>query len=150
MVIPLVLTDTVEPAAKFVPVKVTGTVAPCEPLLGATESNVGAGEVTLNGKPLLVPLVVVTVTVAAPSDAVEEIVKVAVIMVLPTMDTLLTAMPGLVVPTVAPKMKFVPVIVTGTTLPAAPELGLMFVRLAGLPDSVTEYDWPLMVIVPVN
>jgi hypothetical protein len=58
--------------------------------------------------------------------------------VLLTTETPLTVMPGFVVATVAPDMKFVPVIVTGTVVPAAAEFGLIFVRLAGLPDCVTE------------
>jgi hypothetical protein len=42
-VIPELLTTTVEPATKLVPVKVTGTVVPWTPLAGLTKLKVGGG-----------------------------------------------------------------------------------------------------------
>jgi hypothetical protein len=78
-VIPLELTDTVELEAKLFPVRVTGTVVPWAPLLGMMDVRVGAGLVTVNGRALLTPLVVVTITLADPVDAVAEIVNVSVI-----------------------------------------------------------------------
>jgi hypothetical protein len=45
-----------------VPVKVTGTDAPCAPLEGLIEESVGTGGLTVNGRALLIPPAVVTVT----------------------------------------------------------------------------------------
>jgi hypothetical protein len=63
-----------------------------------------------------VPPLEVTVTLAAPSAALAPMLNVAVICVELTTVTPLTAIPLLVVDTVAPDTKFVPVRVTGTLL----------------------------------
>jgi len=76
---PLLLVFTVAPEMKFVPVRVTGTVVPCAPLLGLTEVRVGPVEMMVNVTALLVPAEVVTVTLTAPGVAVAAMVKVAVI-----------------------------------------------------------------------
>jgi hypothetical protein len=127
-VIPLLPGFTVAPATKFVPVRVADAVVPCAPLSGLTVVRVGGGGFTVNGTPLLVPPLVVTVTLLAPVAAVPEIVNVAVICVVLATVTLLTAIPlllGLTV--VAPVTKFVPVSVTDTAAPCAPLFGLTVV-----------------------
>jgi hypothetical protein len=45
-VTPGLLTATAAPATKFVPVRVTGTLAPSAPLAGLTEFSVGGGSAT--------------------------------------------------------------------------------------------------------
>jgi hypothetical protein len=72
----------------------------------------------------LVPPLVATVTLAAPSAALAPIVNVAVIRVELTTVTPLTAIPLLVVDTVAPDTKFVPARVTATLLFWTPLDGL--------------------------
>src|ERR1035441_1690196 len=76
-------TPTVQGEAKLVPVKVTGTVAPCAPLVGLMEVTVGIPGLTGTVKDTapLVPPGVVTVTMAAPSAAPPAMQKVAVIAV---------------------------------------------------------------------
>jgi hypothetical protein len=76
---PLLLTATVAPATKFVPVSVAGTLVPWTPLAGPTEVSVGADGFTVNAAALLVPPLVVTVTFAAPVAALAAFVNVAVI-----------------------------------------------------------------------
>ena len=65
----------------------------------------------------LVPVLVVTLTFAPPSGALAAMVNVAVICVALTKVTALTAIPVLLVTTVAPATKLVPVRVTGTLVP---------------------------------
>src|SRR5689334_2349545 len=123
----LVLTDA--PAAKPVPVRVTGTFVPAAPLAGLIDVSVGAGGLTVNATAAVVPLDVVTVTLEAPKVAPALIAKFAVICVALTTTTLLTVIPGLVVLTVAPEMKLVPVSVMPTLLPAGPAAGLIEVNV---------------------
>ena len=66
---------------------------------------------------LLVPTDVVTVTLRMPTTAVEPIVNVVVIDVGLTTVTGPTVTSVLLIATVAPAMKFVPVSVTGTVCP---------------------------------
>src|SRR5215831_562397 len=80
---------------------------------------------------LVPPPEVVTLKLAVVSAAVKAIVKVAVIFVLLTTVTLDTLMSGSLTLTVAPVLKFVPVMVTGTAVPCTPEDGLMEV-IAGV------------------
>ncbi len=54
-VTPELLTFTVAGETKLVPVSVTGTVAPCAPLVGLVEVRVGAAEVTAKVTAKLVP-----------------------------------------------------------------------------------------------
>jgi hypothetical protein len=70
---------TVAPETKFVPVRVTGTLAPWTPVAGLTDVNVGAGGLTVKTTAALVPPLVVTVTLAAPGVALAAMVDVAVI-----------------------------------------------------------------------
>ena len=114
---------------KFVPVKVTGTLLPTTPLDGLTEVSVGPAALTVKVAAPLVPPLVVTVTLAAPSVAFPAMAKVAVICVALTTVTPLTVTPGLLTATVAPAMKFVPVKVTGTLLPTTPLDGLTEVNV---------------------
>ena len=148
---------TVAPAMNPVPVKVTGTDAPCTPLEGLTEDNVGIGGLTVNGTPLLVPPAVVTVTV--PLMALPPVLKVAVIVVELATLTLVTVMP-FGAPTVAPAMNPVPVKVTGTDAPCTPLEGLTEdnVGIGGLtvngtpllvPPAVVTVTVPLMALPPV-
>jgi hypothetical protein len=75
---------------------------------------------------VLVPLEVVTVTLAVPGTLAVT-TKAAVIWLGFTTFTRLTATPGTV--TVAPATKFVPVIVTGMRPPSAPAFGLIEVTV---------------------
>src|SRR6202030_2210411 len=68
-VIPAPLRPIVDPATKFVPVSVTGTLCPCTPLFGLIEVSVGGARFTVNGCAPLVPPEVVTVTFRAPVAA---------------------------------------------------------------------------------
>src|SRR5438093_12514988 len=63
---------------KSVPVNVTLTVVPLNPLDGEIEVNVGVGRPTLNGMGLLVPREVVTVTLSEPAGASAATVRVNV------------------------------------------------------------------------
>jgi hypothetical protein len=117
-VTPVPLTATEAPLIKFVPVSVTSTELPWPPEFGLTLVNAGAGGAdTVNVFALLVPLAVVTVTLRAPSVAFRAIVNVAVIdVLLPTFKSLtVTPVPLTAIP-VTPT-KFVPISVTGTTVP---------------------------------
>jgi hypothetical protein len=116
-VIPALSTPTLTGEAKFLPVSVTDTLAPCVPLVGLMLLRTGAGGVTVKTTAEEVPPAVVTVTFAGPVAAPEATANVAVIRVLLTtailvMLTLLFAML-----TVAPETKLAPVSVTGTLLP---------------------------------
>ena len=73
------LTLTVAPAIKLVPVRVTGTLAPSNPLGGLIDVSVGGKALMLKVTAALVPPAVVTVTLAGPGAAVAAMVKVAVI-----------------------------------------------------------------------
>src|SRR5262249_19840212 len=115
------------------PVRVTGTLCPWLPWLGLSEVKVGAAppEFTVNVTGLLVPAEVVTVTFCGPVGAPLAIVKVAVIWVLLGTATLLTVTPVPLSATVELPVKFVPVIVTLTTAPVFPLLGLIVVVVGG-------------------
>jgi hypothetical protein len=121
------LTATVAPDTKLKPLIVTGTVAPWTPLLGFNELITGTAAVMANVDGGLVPAEVPTVTLKFPVAALPAIVKLAVICVALTTLTLLTVTPGLLIATVAPVVKFAPVIVTGTVAPCAPLDGPMVV-----------------------
>jgi hypothetical protein len=79
----------------------------------------------------LVPPLVATVTLAAPSAALAPIPNVAVIWVALLTVTPLTAIPLLFVDTVAPAAKLVPVSVTATLLFWKPLDGLTDVSVGG-------------------
>ena len=76
-VTPVEETATVAPETKFVPVRVTGTLTPCGPLVGAMEVRVGGVGIVKTTDPV-VPNDVVTVMVRVPGVALEATVKVAV------------------------------------------------------------------------
>jgi len=117
---------TFEPATKFVPVSRTLTDVPRTSVAGAIEVSVGAGgATTVNVAALLVPAGVVTVTFLAPNVAVAEMVKVAVTVLAFTTVKLPTVIPVPLTFTALARVKPVPVIVTGTTVPWTPVLGLI-------------------------
>lgn len=103
---------------KLVPVRVTATLVPCAPDVGAMELSVGAGGLTIvNVTALLVPPGVVTVTFLVPGiiEAVAEISKVAA-----TCVELNTVTPVMVTPAIGlivALIRFVPSRVTCTLLP---------------------------------
>src|ERR1039457_4748437 len=129
--IPEMLVRTAAPATKLVPVRVTGTVAPGAPNAGAIVLSVGGGGLTVKTTGALVPALVVTVTFAAPSVALAAMGNVAVICVMLTTVTALTAIPVLLVAAVAPATKLVPVRVTGTAAPRTPVAGAMVLSVGG-------------------
>src|SRR5581483_2486375 len=132
MVTPALLMLTMAPERKFVPVKVTGTVAPMEPMAGLIEVRVGAeAAVMLNATAVAVPPEVVTVTLIDPVGVPNAIDNVAVIWVELTTLTLLTVTPVLLTPTLAPETKLVPVKVIGTTAPCTPVAGVIELRVGG-------------------
>ena len=118
---------------KFAPVIVTGTarvpVAGCVAEFGLIEVMVAPS--TVNGTVLLVPPAVVMLTVLAVSAAVAEMVKFAVAVVgLSTVRPLTVTPPPLTVTALAP-VRFVPVKVTGTTVPRTPVGGAIEVNVGG-------------------
>src|SRR3954471_19422370 len=121
--------ETVIPVApvRLVPVRVTGTVVPRIPDVGAIETKVGPS--TLNVTALVVPFGVVTVTFRAVRPAVSEIVNVAVIVVSFTTVRLPTVMPAPDTATAVAPVRPAPVSVTGTAWPRKPEFGLIDDRL---------------------
>jgi hypothetical protein len=111
---------------RFVPVKVTLTLVPCAPVLGAIEVRVGPN--TVNVTALLVPFGVVTVTFLVVSPAVVVIEKVAMIS-----ESLTTVIEVTVTPApetfteVAPARatRSLPIKVTATFVPRSPVLGVI-------------------------
>jgi hypothetical protein len=138
-VMPVPLTFTVAGDVKFAPVRVTGTDAPCDPVDGLIELNVGAiaAAVTLKGAVPLVPPPVVTDTLYCPVAAFEATVNVAVICVLLATTTFETVMPVPLTLTLAGDVKFVPVRVTGTDEPCVPVDGLTELNVGGNTAAVT-------------
>lgn len=119
-------TDTVVPVVvKLVPVSVTGTLVPRSPLSGVIDVSVGlAGVTTVNVTVLVVPsAAVVTLTFLALRVAEDVTVNVAVTVVsLTTVRSLEVTPEPEIVMAVAP-VRPLPVRVTGTLVPRAPELG---------------------------
>jgi hypothetical protein len=114
---------------KLDPVRTTGTLAPRRPVAGAIEVRVGAGGfTTVNVTVLVAPFGVVTKTFLAESVAVAVMVKVAVMVVSFTTERELTVtpVPEMVI-AVAP-VNPVPLRVTGTLVPRAPEAGAIAVN----------------------
>ena len=136
-VIPLPLLK-VRGATKPVPVRVTGTDEPCDPLEGLMEVRVGttAADVMLKETLPLVPPAVVTDTLCPPVAAFAAIVKVAVAVVALTTDTFETVIP-LPLLRLRGATKPVPVRVTGIDAPWAPVEGLMEVRVGTTAAAVT-------------
>jgi hypothetical protein len=141
------------PAAKFVPVSVTLTVAVCAPIAGLTAVSVGAGGFTVNATvPVVTPLVV-TVTFWLPSVAFAAITKVAVIVVVLVTVTFVVVIPVPLKPIVAGLKKLVPVSVTGTLELSSPLVGVIETSVGGgatvnvwlavvPPAVVTVTPWP--------
>jgi hypothetical protein len=115
---------------RFEPVKVTLTLVPCTPVLGATDVSAGAvaAAVTVNVTALLPPPDVVTVTflpvVAAPAVTVQVALTVVAVELIPPQ---VTPAPDTVT-AVAP-VKLVPTKVTATVVLRAPEAGAIEVNV---------------------
>jgi hypothetical protein len=116
---------------RLVPVKVTGTVVPRTPVSGLIEVSVAP--TTVKGTELLAAAAPATLTVtlwAVVVEAVAEMVKVAVSVVGLATDTPLMVIPPPETATVvSPAIKLVPVSVTETTEPRAPEGGAIEVNV---------------------
>ena len=124
--IPGLLTAIAALELKFVPLRVTETLAPGIPFDGLIEDSVGVGAVTVNAAgALLPPRAVDTVMLSVPRTALDAMPNVAVIWVALFTLTLLTVMSGVPALTVAPEAKLVPLIVTGTVAPGVALAGLM-------------------------
>src|SRR6185369_18007957 len=93
---------------------------PSNPEFGAKFVNVGAGITTVNGRALLVPPMVVTVTLRLPSTAQASIVNDVVIVDGLSTPTVPTCTPVPLAFTVAPATNWVPFKITGNVLPTAP------------------------------
>jgi hypothetical protein len=123
---PVLVTVIVGVPKKFVPIRVTPTVAPRAPTFGVIEVSVGGGGVlTVNVTALLVPPLVgaVTVTFLAVCAAPAVITKLAL-----TWVSLTTVMPVAVTPVPDTVIALVPVSpvpkrLTGTVVPTSPALG---------------------------
>jgi len=114
---------------RFAPVSVTGVLLFTEADDGLIEVNVGVGCATVKVTVPLVPLFVFTVTLRPPSVAPLAIWKVAVACVelLIVTPEGVTPVPEMLI--VRGETKFVPISVTGTLAPGAPEEGLMEERV---------------------
>ena len=130
-VTPAPVTPTVAPVTKFVPVNVTGTAVPCTPDEGFTKVNVGGGGFTVKVTALLVPAEVVTVMSCGPSIASDAIVRVVVIVVLLTTTAAPIVTPVPIMVADRGPTRFVPVSVTGTTVPCCPDDGFIDVSVGG-------------------
>jgi hypothetical protein len=130
------LIETVAPAIKLVPVSDTPTTAPCVPDAGSMNDSIGVAATTENAAAPLFPAGVETVTLRAPTTAVELIVNVVVRDVGPTTVTGPTVTSALLTETVAPATKPVPVSVTPTVVPCTPEAGLIDDSVGGARTTV--------------
>src|SRR5882672_2605585 len=110
----------------------TPNTVPSVPLVAAVKVNVPCGAATtVNVTVLLVPPGVVTLTVLAPSVALAVMVKVVVTVVeVEVKAPAVTPLPPDTVTAVAP-VRFVPVKVTGTSVPRAPDVGAIEVSVGG-------------------
>lgn len=117
-----VLTVVVPVVEKFVPVRVTGTVAPRRPAVGLIDANVGP-PFTVNVTVLVVRPPEVTVTVCGPKVATVVTLKVAVTVVEFNTTTLETPMPMPDTFTAVVPPMFVPVSVTVTVWPRLANAG---------------------------
>jgi hypothetical protein len=138
---------TVIPVAPVsaLPVRVTGTVLPRMPVIGAIETSVGP--VTVNGTVLVVPPGVVTLTVLAESVAPVVITKFAVTVVSLTMVIPLTVMPVPDTFTAVSLERPVPVRVTGTLVPRTPVLGTIEVSVGNATVNATAPLVPPFVVI---
>jgi hypothetical protein len=109
---------------RFVPMRVTGTVIPRWPELGAIDAKVGTGGVTtVNVTVLVVPPGAVTLTFLAVSAAFAAITNDAVTVVALTAVTPVTDIPAPETFTAVAPVRLVPVRVTGTVSPRPPVVG---------------------------
>ena len=125
-------TVTAVAPVRLVPVRVTGSnKVPRAPDAGESEVRVGVGvgAVTVNVTAPAVPPGVVTLTVLAPVAAAAVIVKVAVTEVPLTTIMLLAVTPVRDTVTAVVPVRFVPVRVTGTAVPWAPDAGAIEVSV---------------------
>ena len=121
---------TAKAPVRLVPVKVTLTLVPRAPDVGAIDVSVGGGgAVTVKVTAFDTPPGVETVTLRAVVRAVLPMVKVAVTEVALTTTRLLTVTPVPVTLMRKAPVRFVPVRVTGTAVPRRPVLGLMEVSV---------------------
>jgi hypothetical protein len=151
-VTPVPVTATVVPAVmKFVPVIVTVVEMPCAAVAGEMLAMVGGGGFTVNVDAALVPPLVVTVTLRAPSAASAAIASFAVIDVVLCIATSLTVTPVPLTATVAPETKFVPVNVTVVDEPVTPAVALRLVSVggAGMTVNVCVALVPLLVVTVI-
>ena len=122
------------PVAEFLRVTVPDFVVPLAGVLvkaGAGPVNAGVPPVTVKGKVLLVPPGVVMPRFLTPSGAVLEIFKVAVTWVAETTVRLVTGISAPIPVTANVPVRFVPVNVTVTAVPRAPDVGLIDVSVGG-------------------
>src|SRR5262249_60093417 len=108
----------VPPGTKSVRVGVTLTLVFCAPVFGDTLVSLGAGPVIVKVLAALVPPLVITVTLRAPSVASDAMANVAVIAVrlLALMLLIVTPEPVMAI-VVSPGKKLLPLKVTTTLLP---------------------------------
>jgi hypothetical protein len=123
------IASVVAPGTNPAPDSVTLTVVPAPPDDGVIDVSDGLGAPTANGCAPLVPPVVVTVTLRAPSSAPASTAKRALSVVRLTTVTSLTDTPEPAIATVAPLAKPVPVNVATTLVPAAAALGARLVSV---------------------
>jgi|ERR1700692_245712 len=132
---------------RLVPVRVTGTLVPRTPVLGAIEVRVGP--CTVNVTLLLVAGPTETLTFLAEALAEAEIPKVAVTVVLFTTVICVTVIPPPFTFTAVVPVRPVPVRVTPTLVPFTPVLGLIEVRV-GVTVAVTVNVTALLVAAPTE
>lgn len=108
----------VAPGTKFVPTRVTARAVPCTPEPGVMLENVGGGGLTVKESAALVPPVVVTLTLCAPSVADAATATMVVSDVVPVTAVFETEIPAPAIATlVAPVTNPVPERVTATLVP---------------------------------
>lgn len=125
---------------KFIPVSVTGVLVLSDAELGLIDVRVGMGCATVKVIEPLVTLFIVTLTLWPPSAAPVATLKVAVICVPLTTDTLEAVTPEPEMLRITGETKFVPVSVTGTLTPGAPEEGLTDVKVGAEDMTVNVRD----------
>jgi len=127
-----VIGPAVAPVAEFLRVTVPVFVVPLAGVVvkaGVGPVNAGVPPVTVNGSELLVPPGVVRVRFLIPSGAALEIFRVAVTEVAETTVRLVTGINAPMPPTAKVPVRFVPVKVTVTLVPRAPDVGLIEVSV---------------------
>jgi hypothetical protein len=112
---------------RLVPIRVTGTVVLCVPVVGLIDVSVAP--CTVNVTALLVPPGVVTVTLLAVSAAVLVTTQFAVTVVVVGVPVMVQVTPAPDAVTAVAPLRLVPVRVTGTVVPRTPEVGLMEVSV---------------------